>query len=156
MNGTVIGIHPSSENKTPPISENDGAEVKEYIHAWGTHMRHVELLDLIEGKWLTVESWRKEAEQKLGMDETEFAEMREDLEASHCICSSETGDDLRRVENGDHYEGLVSAVKQELPVPPGWMCPDETRPPNAELISPNNGSYSSIRFEVEKPVASTR
>jgi hypothetical protein len=140
MKGTVIGIHPSPENKTPPISENDGAEVKRYIHACGSHGEHIDMLDLITGKWLTLDTWRKLAKEKLGFDEAKFEEYRGDLERTYCIVASATGDDLHRVvgvpltENPDDeqptelpkdFPGLVSAMKQEIPAPPEWTRDDD-------------------------------
>jgi hypothetical protein len=95
----------TEKSETASASQNDGMEVTEYISPCGSHVEHENLLSLIEGKWLSLDAWQKLAEQKLGMDETKFAWLRDDLEATHCIC---------------HDEGLASALIIQIPVPPNW------------------------------------
>ncbi len=171
MKGTVIAVHPAPDKtaETASVGQYDGIAVTEYMSPCGTHGDHIDVLALIEGKWMTVATWRKLAEEKLGINETYFEVLRGNLEASHCICLSTTGDDLKRIdppkrgnreefkrvwfdmdngkilpmdtcetyqnhqriEMGDDYDGLVSAVKQEIPVPPEWSRLEEEARQNA-------------------------
>ena len=114
-----------------PVIEHDGAPT-EYEHVCGSHGDHIKMLELIEGKWLTFDTWRKLAKEKLGFDEAKFEEYRGDFERTDCLAASETGDDLFIVQGvplteneaeqpttlPKDWKGVVTATNQQIPVPP--------------------------------------
>jgi hypothetical protein len=90
-------------NETPPMK--DGAKVGGYISNCGSHGDHIHVQSLIEGRWLSLETWQREAQEKFGINETYFAEIRRDLNRQGVIWIE---------------DGLVSAEVRRWPMP-DWI-----------------------------------